>query len=140
MPQKLTLVALTLFVALACKSQPKPAASRTDPQNPNDPQFQRALQLSREYQTSGRCKNASIRTAQDPDDDYYICYGHSPLYSRNAHLKEFRARFGPDLETIRAKCPSILAQVQAATAAKNLDELEHLSPGYTFFCTDVPFS
>lgn len=140
MPQKLTALALVLLVPLACRSQPKPAGSSTDPQNSNDPQFQRALQLSREYQTSGRCKNASIRMVQDPDDDYYICYGHSPLYARSAHLKEFQARFGPELAIIRAKCPSILAQVQAATAAKKLDELERLSTGYTLFCTDVPLS
>lgn len=140
MPHKLTALILALLVALACRSEPKAGQTNTDPQNPNDAQFQRALRLSREYQTSGRCQNASIRAAEDPDDDYYICYGHSPLYGRNAYLKEFRARFGPDLATIRAKCPSILAQVQAATAAKKLDELEHLSPGYTFFCTDTPFS
>ncbi len=140
MPHKLTALVLVLLVPLACKSQPKPGASGTDPQNPNDPQFQRALQLHREYESRGRCKNAAIRIAQDPDDDYYICYGSSPLYARNAYLKEFKTRFGPDLANIRAKCPSILAQVQAATAAKKLDELERLSPGYTLFCTDVPLS
>jgi hypothetical protein len=136
MRHTLTVLALSLFVVLACRPQPKPQ-STTDPQNP------RILNSSgsahREYD-GGRCKNASIRVVEDPDDDYYICYGHSPLYAKNAHLKEFRARFGPDPATIRRNCPSILAQVQAATAGKKLDELERLSPGYTFFCTDTPFS
>jgi hypothetical protein len=136
----LPVLALAALVALGCKPQPKATSSNTDPQNPNDAQFQRALQFSREYRTSGRCKNASIRVAEDPDDDYDICYGPSPLYGRNAYLKEFKARFGPDLATIRRNCPSILAQVQTATAGKKLDELERLSPGYAFFCTDTPFS
>ncbi len=140
MPHKLMLLALAALLALSCRSKSERHGPNVDPQNAHDPQWQRANDLWNQYYTSGRCKNASIRAAQDPDDDYYICYGSSPLYSRNAYLKEFKARFGPDLETIRAKCPSILAQVQAATAAKKLDELEHLSPGYTFFCTDVPFS
>jgi len=134
------LAVVVALLALGCKPQPKAAPSNTDPQDSSDPQFQRALRLHRDYETSGRCKNASIRVAEDPDDDYYICYGHSPLYAKNAYLKEFRARFGPDLATIRRDCPSILAQVQAATAGKKLDELERLSPGYTFFCTDTPFS
>jgi hypothetical protein len=140
MRHTLPALALVAVVALACKSGPKAAQSNTDPQNSTDSQFQRALHLHREYETSGRCKNASIRVAEDPDDDYYICYGRTPLYPRTVHLKEFRARFGPDLTTIRRNCPSILAEVQAATAGKKLEDLEHLSPGYTFFCTDVPFS
>lgn len=140
MRHTLPVVTLLVIVALGCTSQPKGAQSNTDPQNSNDPQFQRALRLHREYEANGQCKNGSIRSAEDPDDDYYICYGSSPLHGRNAYLKEFRTRFGPDLATIRRNCPAILAQVQAATAGKKLDELEHLSPGYTFFCTDTPFS
>jgi len=139
MRHTLPLILLTL-VGLACKPKAEQHGPNVDPQNTRDPQFQRANRLRNQYYDSGRCKNASVRVAEDPDDDYYICFGSSPLYGRNAHLKEFRARFGPDLATIRANCPSILAQVQAATAAKKLDELEHLSPGYAFFCTDVPFS
>ena len=42
----LPVLALAALVALACKPQPKAAQSNTDPQNPNDPQFQRALRLS----------------------------------------------------------------------------------------------
>ncbi len=140
MPHKLTVLTITLLVALACKSQPKGSHSNTDPQDAQDPKYQRANQLWREYYAAGRCKNASIRAAEDPDDDYYICYGRTPLYPRDAYLKEFKTRFGPDLATVRAKCPSIRAQLQAATAAKKLDEVERLSPGYTFFCTDEPFS
>lgn len=136
----LPVLALAALVPLACKSQPNRGRVDADPQGAHEEDLQRANRLRNQYYDSGRCKNASIRAADDPDDDYYICYGSSPLYGRNAYLKEFKARFGPDLATIRRNCPSILAQVQAATAGKKLDELERLSPGYTFFCTDTPFS
>ena len=136
MSHKLTVLALVLLVGLACRSQPQAAQSNTDPQNPNDPQFKRALQLSREYETGGRCKNASIRVAEDPDDDYYICYGHSPLYGRHAYLKEFRARFGPDLATIRQSCPSIEAKLQAARATNQPSDVDRFAAAYTLFCTD----
>jgi hypothetical protein len=140
MRRTLLTVLLMVVAALGCKSQASGAHTNIDPQDSRDTQLQRANRLRNQYYDSGRCKNASIRVAVDPDDDYYICYGSSPLYGRNAYLKEFRERFGPDLATIRRNCPSILAQVQAATAGKTLDELERLSPGYTFFCTDTPFS
>jgi len=131
----LTLVAL----ALACKSKVESRGPNVDPQNTRDPQFQRALRLSREYDASGRCKNASIRVAEDPDDDYYICYGHSPLYGRNAYLKEFRARFGPDLATIRQNCPSIQVKLQGARATNQPSDVDRFAAAYTLFCTDDRF-
>jgi len=132
----LPVLAFIALVALGCKSKAEQHGSNIDPQDRRDPQWQRAFRLHREYDASGRCKNASIRVAEDPDDDYYICYGSSPLYAKNAYLKEFQARFGPDLATMRHNCPSIQAKLQAARATNRPSDVDRFAAAYTLFCTD----
>jgi hypothetical protein len=134
LPPVLALVVAVL--ALGCKPQPKAAPSNTDPQNSSDPQFQRP-RLHREYRRAAAARTPRFGS-RGSDDDYTSATALAPL--RQERLSQgVPGALRADLHH-PPQLPSILAQVQAATAGKKLDELERLSPGYTFFCTDTPFS
>lgn len=103
-----------------------------------------------ELERAGRCANEALRGAQDPDWDYFRCYGQNIFLKAHIRLAEFRQRFGPAVDTIRARCPEISADLKKADERRRKgvhagqepapqdEDLVGLAEAWGVFCTDEP--
>ncbi len=97
------------------------------------------------FARDGHCTNQALRTSEDPDRDYFTCYGQQLYFETHIHLAEFKKRFGPGLDTIRQRCPQIQAEIKKAdekrrrefaTWQPSPDDVLGLARAYGVFCTD----
>lgn len=134
-------------VAAAC-SDPNlrwPAVAGTFCRELKDRRIAKARGMRPDYEAAGRCGNAALRAAADPDADYFVCFGSRDLYPREIHLNDFRARYGPGLDAIRSRCPQIRSEIEAdrkassrepAAAGVDPSAPRWLGRAYGVFCTD----
>lgn len=106
------------------------------------------------YRRDGRCTNKALRATADPDGDYFTCYGHQIYFEPFIRLAEFRKRFGPDLDTIQARCSQLGSEIGSAHRKSEQARISAMKSGggptppppelasfvsaYGVFCTEEP--
>jgi hypothetical protein len=102
------------------------------------------------FAREGHCTNQALRTSEEPDRDYFTCYGHQLYFEEHIRLAEFKQRFGPGLDTIRQRCPQIRDEIKKADEARmkalrNAQEpasetadVLGLAGAHGVFCTEEP--